>query len=125
MRNKLSVPFLGVILLAGSRGSAPVLAEDPPENQKYTMVPVVTSWWKQLGGPAGTQAEGTDLIKGHDIDDNDNIYWTESAYPHIRSARTAGTSSCATRWGEACGGTSISRKKRSRPSVPIVTGNAT
>jgi hypothetical protein len=87
MRNKLSVPFLGVILLAGRMGSVPVLAEDPPENQKYAMVPVVTSWWKQLGGPAGAQAEGTDLIKGHDIDDNDNIYWTESAYPHVRGYR--------------------------------------
>jgi len=41
-----------------------------------------------LDGPTDdAQAEGTDFIKGHDIDAAGNVYWSESNSPVIRSYR--------------------------------------
>jgi RNA polymerase sigma-70 factor (ECF subfamily) len=65
--------------------------KDPPPDQKYQMRLLVWNYWSGqcaglLDGPAG-QAQATDLIKGHDVDDAGNVYWTESETPVIRSYR--------------------------------------
>jgi hypothetical protein len=64
--------------------------EDPPPDEKYSLRLLVWNFWTNQGdilnGPAG-QAESTDLIKGHDVDQAGNIYWTECDAPVIRSYR--------------------------------------
>ncbi len=91
--------ILRVIILAGvaaafstplRAGSPTTERRDPPENQTYAMRILVWNFWSShcgmLNGPAG-EAESTDLIKGHDVDDAGNVYWTECDSPVIRGYR--------------------------------------
>lgn len=65
---------------------------DPALDQSYTMRMLVVGYWSNQGGsldgPAG-QAESTDQLLGHDVDDAGNLYWPECDAPVIRSYRVA------------------------------------
>jgi len=61
---------------------------DLPEDPAYYMRLAVRKAGVVLNGPTeDAQAEGTDFIKGHDIDAAGNVYWAESNSPVIRSYR--------------------------------------
>jgi len=91
----LVILLLATVVACGGQGFAaepPPRPHDPPPDQRYLMRLLVWGFWTNQGGcldgPAG-QAESTDLIKGHDVDDAGNVYWTECDTPVIRSYRAA------------------------------------
>lgn len=76
---------------SGATAVTTVERKDPPPDQKYQMRLLVWNFWSGqcaglLDGPAG-QAQSTDLIKGHDVDDAGNVYWAECGTPVIRCYR--------------------------------------
>jgi len=77
---------------ASAEEPPPAPQKDPPPDQAYSIRLLVWGFWANQGGaldgPAG-QAEATDLIKGHDVDDAGNVYWTECDAPVIRCYRAA------------------------------------
>ena len=59
-------------------------ATELPEDPAYHMRLAVRKAGVILDGPTDdAQAEGTDFIKGHDMDAAGNIYWSESNSPVI------------------------------------------
>jgi hypothetical protein len=76
----------------GAEGAEPVQRRDPPPAQAYKMRLLVYGYWANqcgsLDGPAG-QAESTDQLLGHDVDEAGNVYWPECNEPIIRCYRPA------------------------------------
>jgi len=90
VRKKVSMIWTFSLLMAFPvrGGETSPNATELPEDPAYHMRLAVRKTGVILDGPTDdAQAEGTDFIKGHDIDAAGNIYWSESNSPVIRSYR--------------------------------------